>query len=69
MVADNIRFIRQKRGLTQEALAFDADIARSYVGYIERGEKTISISILAKIAKALKVKPGLLLEPEAYKSI
>ncbi|HET6400251.1 MAG TPA: helix-turn-helix transcriptional regulator [Candidatus Kapabacteria bacterium] len=69
MAADNIKFLRQKRGLTQEALAFDADVARSYIGYIERAEKTISIVSLAKIAKALGVKPGLLLEPEAYRQV
>jgi transcriptional regulator with XRE-family HTH domain len=67
VAADNIRFIRQKRGLTQEALAFDSDIARSYIGYIERAEKTLSIVSLQKIAKALGVKPSLLLEPEAYR--
>jgi transcriptional regulator with XRE-family HTH domain len=69
IAADNIRFIREKRGLSQEALAFDADVARSYIGYVERGEKTLSIVILSKIAKALKVKPGLLLEPEAYRDV
>jgi len=69
VAADNIKFLRQKRGLTQEALAFDADVARSYIGYIERAEKTISIVSLAKIAKALGVKPGLLLEPEAYRQV
>ena len=69
IAADNIRFIREKRGLTQEALAFDADVARSYIGYVERGEKTLSIVILSKIAKALGVKPGLLLEPEAYRDV
>ena len=67
VVGDNIRFIREKRGLTQEALAYDADVARSYIGYIERGEKTLSIVVLSKIAKVLKVKPGLLLEPGAYR--
>ena len=69
VAAENIRFIREKRGLTQEGLAFDADVARSYIGYIERGEKTLSITVLAKLAKALKVKPGLLLEPDAHRSI
>jgi len=69
VAADNIKFLRQKRGLTQEALAFDADIARSYIGYVERAEKTLSIVSLAKIAKALGVKPSALLEPEGYREI
>jgi transcriptional regulator with XRE-family HTH domain len=67
VAADNIKNLRQKRGLTQEALAFDADVARSYIGYVERAEKTLSIVTLQKIAKALRVKPGLLLEPEGYR--
>jgi transcriptional regulator with XRE-family HTH domain len=68
VTGDNIRFIREKKGLTQEALAFEADVARSYIGYIERAEKTLSIVTLTKIAKALKVKPGLLLEPKYYEN-
>lgn len=69
VVGDNIRFIREKRQLTQEALAYEADVARSYVGYVERAEKTLSIVTLTKIAKALRVKPGLLLESGYYKTI
>ena len=69
MAANNIKALRQKRGLTQEALAFDANVARSYIGYIERAEKTLSIVTLQKIAKALGVKPSLLLEPDAHRSV
>jgi transcriptional regulator with XRE-family HTH domain len=64
VVAANIKTLRVKRGLTQEALAFDADVARSYIGYIERAEKTLSIVTLEKIAKALGVKASQLLEGE-----
>lgn len=69
IAADNIRFIREKRGLKQAELADDADVSRSYMGYIERGEKSVTIDLLDKIAKVLKVSPGVLLTPNAYRSV
>ena len=55
-VGEKIRFYREKKGLTQEALAFEAGLHRAYVGQIERGEKNIGIQNLEKIAKALSIK-------------
>jgi transcriptional regulator with XRE-family HTH domain len=69
VIADNIRFLRIKKEMSQEALAAKAGISISYMGYIERGEKAITVVRLEKIAKALRVKPGVLLEPEAYRNI
>lgn len=57
-----IRRVRTGIGLSQEALAVDAGLDRSYVGGIERGEHNITIMNIAKIAEALKVKPSKLLE-------
>lgn len=54
-VGNKIRYYREKKGLTQEALAFEAGLHRAYVGQIERGEKNIGIQNLEKIAKALGV--------------
>jgi transcriptional regulator with XRE-family HTH domain len=51
----NIRKIREDKGLSQEKLATLADLHRTYVGQIERGEKNIGIKNLEKIAKALGV--------------
>ena len=51
----NIRRIREEKGLTQEKLAFRAELHRAYIGQIERGEKNIGLKNLEKIAKALKV--------------
>lgn len=51
----NIRKLRKDIGLTQEQLAYEAEIDRSYMGAIERGERNISLLTLMKIAQCLKV--------------
>jgi transcriptional regulator with XRE-family HTH domain len=55
-----IRRARAGIGLSQEALAVDAGLDRSYMGGIERGEHNITITNIAKIAGALQVKPSVL---------
>lgn len=57
-----IRRARTGVGLSQEALAVDADLDRSYVGGIERGEHNLTVMNVVKIAGALKLKPSTLLE-------
>ena len=57
-----VRVLRKQRGLSQEALSFEAGLDRSYVGQVERGERNISIDNMAKFARALKVKLSVLLE-------
>lgn len=57
-----IREYRKKMGLSQEELAFEADLHRAYIGQIERGEKNIGIKNLFKIAAALSVPPAKLLQ-------
>ena len=47
---------RVSAGLTQERLAELAEIHRTYVGDVERGERNISVVNMAKIAGALKIK-------------
>lgn len=53
LVAHNLRRLRVKAGLSQEILAVDAGIDRTYVSRIERGLENCSIGILDKLAAAL----------------
>lgn len=52
---DRVRSIRKMRGLSQEELADKADLDRSYLGAIERGEHNVSLKNILKIAEALEV--------------
>lgn len=56
IIGENIRFQRKATGLSQERLAEKADLHPVYFGQVERGEQTISVHALIRIAKALKVK-------------
>jgi transcriptional regulator with XRE-family HTH domain len=59
----NVRKLRQQRGLTQEELAFEAEIDLTYMGGIERGRRNPSLLVMARIADALSVTlPKLLAE-------
>jgi transcriptional regulator with XRE-family HTH domain len=56
IVGANVRRLRQAKGLTQEELAFRAEIDLTYVGGIERGRRNPSLIVMARIADALSVK-------------
>lgn len=51
-----IRELRKKKGYSQEQLADRADLHRTYIGSIERGEQNVSIDNITKVSKALEVK-------------
>lgn len=55
LVGTRIRDIRKSKGLSQEALAEKAGFNSSYIGFIERAERNISLKNLEKIAKSLNV--------------
>lgn len=55
LVAWNLRRIRVKRGVSQERLAFDAEVDRSYVGGLERAEENPTVDILERLANTLEV--------------
>ena len=55
-----IRILRTQRGLTQEQIALEADIATSNISRIEKGQRQPSQKVLQKIAQALGTKPSVL---------
>ncbi len=59
----NLRRLRARRGLSQEALADRAGIHRTYVGSVERGERNISIDNICRLAWALGADVRALLAP------
>lgn len=61
IVGRNIRQLREGSGLTQEALAHDAELDVGYLGRIERGERNPSLMVLVRISAQLKVHPAELL--------
>lgn len=61
IVGKNVRKFRLQRRMTQEKLAFEAEIDLTYIGGIERGARNPSIVVLARIADALSVHPAKLL--------
>ena len=54
-IGENVRRERTRRGLSQEKLAFAADLHPNYVGFVERGERNITVVNLVRIAGALKI--------------
>lgn len=60
----NVQQRRQKLGISQEELAFRAGLHRTYIGMIERAERSISLQNAKKIADALNDKLDNLLNDE-----
>lgn len=61
-LARNVTRLRKEAGWSQEAFADHAGIHRTYISDIERGARNPTIEIVDRIAKALRVKPGALLD-------
>lgn len=58
----NLRVLRKERGLSQEALAHDADVDRTYISALERGVYSATIDMVDKLASVLDVEPAALLQ-------
>jgi transcriptional regulator with XRE-family HTH domain len=55
--ATNLRRLRSAKGLSQDDLAYEAEISRSYLSQLEKGSFYVSIKIIGKLADTLGVEP------------
>jgi transcriptional regulator with XRE-family HTH domain len=56
--ATNLRRLRNARGLSQDDLAYEAGISRSYLSQLEKGAFYASLNIIGRLAEALKAEPA-----------
>lgn len=62
LLALNLVSLRQEKGLSQEALAMEAGLHRTFVGHVERRSRNISLDNIERLAKALGVPVGRLFQ-------
>lgn len=60
--AANLRRIRHERGISQETLAYEADVNRTYISKLEKGVSYAGLEVIGKLAAVLKVEPAQLLQ-------
>lgn len=63
LLAANIIRLRKVRGWSQEDLALEAGLHRTFVAHVERKSRNISLDNIARLAHALEVEPHVLLQP------
>lgn len=61
-LAKNLTRLRAERGWSQEELADESGLHRTYVSGIERSIRNPTLTVLERLAKAFKVSPGALLD-------
>ncbi|WP_295521676.1 helix-turn-helix transcriptional regulator [uncultured Pseudacidovorax sp.] len=61
--ARNVRLVRTNAGMSQEAMAAEAQLDRTFIGSLERGERNISIDNIERLARVVAVPPHELLDP------
>ena len=67
--AANLRRLRHAKGISQEDLAYEANVNRTYLSKLEKGVSYPGLEIIAKLADALGVEPAelLMLSPKSAK--
>jgi transcriptional regulator with XRE-family HTH domain len=60
--ARNLRRLRNAKGLSQDALAYEAGVSRSYLSQLEKGCFYASLKIVGRLSETLAVEPARLLE-------
>jgi transcriptional regulator with XRE-family HTH domain len=60
--AANLRRLRHERGISQENLAYEADVNRTYISKLEKGVSFAGLEIIGKLAIVLEIEPAELLK-------
>ena len=60
--ATNLRRLRHAKGLSQDDLAYEAEVSRSYLSQLEKGAFYASLKIVSKLAAVLEIEPSELLK-------
>ena len=63
VISENVRFYRKKAGLSQLKLAYQLEMAPSYLAEIERGKQYPSLKVIERIANFFEIEPYQLLQP------
>jgi len=66
--AANLRRLRADKGWSQEELAFEAGVNRSYLARVEAGRPYVGLEIIGRLAEALEVEPAELLQLRAKRT-
>ena len=67
LVGQNVKIYRGRLGISQEELAFRADLHRTYVSGVERGIRNPTVVIIERLAKALEVEAAALLAAKSVR--
>lgn len=68
MFARNLRRLRNEKGLSQDDLAYEANVSRSYMSQIEKGTYYVSLRVIGRLTECLQVEPAELLRLPPSKS-
>jgi transcriptional regulator with XRE-family HTH domain len=60
--ATNLRRLRNERGLSQDDLAYESGVSRSYLSQLEKGAFYASLKVIGRLAETLKAEPAELLK-------
>jgi transcriptional regulator with XRE-family HTH domain len=63
ILADNVRRLRKAADLSQEDLALEAGLDRTYISQVEREKRNVTIEVLARLADALGTSADQLITP------
>ena len=66
--ATNLRRLRHAKGMSQDDLAYEAEVSRSYLSQLEKGVYYASLKIIGRLAEVLEIEPAELLQLRAKRN-